>query len=433
MKNIYGTYTNAFIGTNNIEEQALEQAYAMINHKNMVNAKVAFMPDVHYATNCNVGSVIKLPIENGVNPDWVSADIYCGVMMYTVEVENLDLVELDNQIHKVIKHGTSTFESFKQAIGNKEENEVLKHLIQDIRDTYLVDKKGNPTNAFYRGLKSLNSLGGGNHFIEILKDGQNENLTYITVHTGSRYLGAMVHKYYSNEMQTQFKYEYKEKVNSIVEYYKNRGEAHLIQDKLYEFKSQFKKTEDFIINPTLLMKYIKDVEICGRFAKLNRTLILDKIVSILNGKVLDKVDVEHNYLETIYENGVLTHTITRKGATNAEKGKKLLIPLNMRDGMLVGIGKGNETFLKSAPHGAGRKLSRTEARNRITLKEMKEDMKGIYTTSLDESTIDESSFAYKDANEIIENVKETVEIIQHLKPIYNFKSHTVDENEGTDD
>lgn len=389
------------IFTNNIEYSAKEQIDLLLEQEAFKECKVRIMPDVHAGAGCVIGFTGNLG--DKVIPNIVGVDIGCG--MLCVELGNIDinLEKLDKIIRQYIPSGMNVHEqkmkdyNFTQLYCYKE----LKN-----KDGWLE--------------KSLGSLGGGNHFIEIDKD--DENNKYLVIHTGSRNLGKQVAEIYQNKAieYCSYKKEMQEEKNKIIKKYKEQGREKEIQQALieihkkYEGKTKLPKDLCYLEGKER-ENYLHDMKLCQEFAVLNRSYIAYKICKELN-------ILCDNYFHTIHNYINFEDNIVRKGSISARKGEKVIIPMNMRDGCIIGIGKGNEDWNYSAPHGAGRIMSRNIARQTLKMEDYKNSMNGIYTTSINEETIDEAPMVYKPMEEIIEHIKDTVEVIKIIKPIYNFKA-----------
>lgn len=358
---------NLKIFTDNIEGTALNQVYTLLKQPPFKDCKVRIMPDVHAGAGCVIGFTGDLG--DKVIPNIVGVDIGCGMLTCNLGQIDLDLNRLDDIIHKVVPSGFN--------IHNKERD------FPKIRQLRCIDELKNLSRIYC----SIGTLGGGNHFIEV--DVDKDSNKYLIVHSGSRNLGKQVADIYQKK---------------AIELHTGEG----IPKDLCYLTGQYR--ED----------YLHDMEICQQFASFNRYEITNSIVTSLFG-----TDIAYLHLpmfETIHNYISFEDNIVRKGAISAKKDEKLLIPMNMRDGCILGIGKGNEDWNYSAPHGAGRLMSRSKAKEAISLDDFEESMKGIHSTSVNRSTIDESPFAYKPSEEIIEKIGDTVEIIDILKPIYNFKA-----------
>lgn len=404
---------NLKIFTNNIEQEAIDQINTLMEQPAFSNCKVRIMPDVHAGAGCVIGFTADLG--DKVIPNIVGVDIGCG--MLTAELGRIDksdnsIVEyatdinyekLDNVIHTCIPSGRNV-------------HEETNYVFSELKNLRCYSKLKNVDWLEH----SMGTLGGGNHFIEI--DDNFEGRKYLVIHTGSRNLGKQVADYYQNlaveSMIGKDKLAYEQ--NKLIAEYKGQGRTSEIQYAIKELRNTWRnKTNDipkelFYLTGKCRDDYIYDMKICQRFAKQNRLMIALKIMLRMGWCAIDIFETVHNYIDD--------SNMIRKGAISAKKGEKVLIPINMRDGCIIGAGKGNEDWNCSAPHGAGRIMSRNKARESISMEAFKESMKGIYTTSVCESTIDESPMAYKPIDEIIENIKDTVDISEIIKPVYNFKA-----------
>jgi RNA-splicing ligase RtcB len=267
-----------------------------------------------------------------------------------------------------------------------------------------------------RAVLSLGTLGGGNHFIEADQD-EDGNL-YLVVHSGSRHLGLEVAKYYQEQAYKELNGNTKKDEKALIAAYRAEGREKEIEKALKALKKQVKTAVPpnlAYCSGALMEDYIHDMKIVQQFAMLNRKAMIDEIIRGMKLKVEEQFSTIHNYIDT--EAGIL-----RKGAVSARKGEMLLIPINMRDGSLICVGKGNEEWNFSAPHGAGRLMSRTQAKKTWTVSEFKKQMKGIYTTSVNGSTLDECPMAYKGMEDIVKNIGDTAEIVKVIRPVYNFKA-----------
>ena len=391
------------IFTKNIEPEALNQIYTLVKQPVFSQCKIRIMPDVHAGKGCVIGFTADLGDKVILNT--IGVDIGCGMKVIKLGDIDIDFEKLDKIIHKYIPSGR-----------NAHEGKITK--FDKLQDLYcyreLKDSK--------RIEKSIGTLGGGNHFIEIDKD--NFGNKYLIIHTGSRNLGKQVAEYYQNlaiEIM-QGKDELYKMQEQLIKDYKQQGRKKEIQSAIKELHRKFNPNplkipkELCYLTDEYREKYLHDMKICQEYAILNRKVISDIILEKMNWKSLDEFESIHNYLD-------FKTNIIRKGSISAQKDELLIIPINMRDGCIIGKGKGNEDWNYSAPHGAGRLMSRSKAKEIINLSEFEESMKGIYTTSVNQSTIDESPMVYKSMNEIIENIKDTVDILKIIKPIYNFKAN----------
>ncbi len=392
------------IFTENIDNKALEQIDLLLEQEPFKNCKIRIMPDVHAGAGCVIGFTGNLG--DKVIPNIVGVDIGCGMLTLDLGDVNLDLQLLDKIIKQFIPSG------FKVHNDRKIKFDKLKQL-----KCY---RSLNDTKRFER---SIGTLGGGNHFIEVCVDENNNK--YLIIHTGSRNLGKQVADYYQNLADKLCNYNYEEymtKSNELIKIYKSADRKKELKNKLNTLKQNYNKNLNNIPKDLAYLTgkykedYLHDMKICQEFASLNREQIASTILNKLNIDHINKFETIHNYI-------CFNDNIVRKGAISAKKDEIVLIPLNMRDGCIIAKGKGNEDWNQSAPHGAGRIMSRNEARRQVDLNEFKKSMHGIYTTSVNKKTIDEAPFVYKPMEEIINNIGDTVNIIKIIKPIYNFKAN----------
>lgn len=392
---------NLKIFTSNIEDNAKEQIDLLLEQEAFKDCKIRIMPDVHAGAGCVIGFTGNLG--NKVIPNIVGVDIGCGMLCANLGNIDLNLEKLDNIIKEYIPSGMN----------------VHKEKVADFNFTQLYCYKELRNKDGWLE-KSLGSLGGGNHFIEI--DVDDENNKYLVIHTGSRNLGKQVCEIYQNKAIEYCSYEkeMQEEKNKIIKEYKERGKSSEIQKTLQAIKEKYQGKTKLPKDLCYLEgkdreNYLHDMRLCQQFAILNRSYIAYKICKELGILCNDYFQCIHNYIN-------FEDNIVRKGSISARKGERVIIPMNMRDGCIIAIGKGNEDWNYSAPHGAGRIMSRMQAKKRINLDEFKESMNGIYTTSVCDSTIDEAPFVYKSMQEIIDCIGDTVEIVKIIKPIYNFKA-----------
>ena len=395
--------SNVKIFTDNVEQEAINQIATLVKQPAFENSKIRIMPDVHAGTGCVIGFTANLG--NKVIPNIVGVDIGCGMLCCVLGKIDIDLSLLDYTIRKTIPSGRNVNETYKPTL-------ILEPLTKPVRDA-LNDKE--------RILCSIGTLGGGNHFIEIDED--SDGVKYLIIHTGSRNLGTQVAKYYQNLAISNLtgRNRNNEAQKNLIARLKREGKSRSIEAMIKQFKEDSERFNPAIPKELCYLEgedaqhYLHDMYICQRFARRNRKEIAQRITNFLRITTLFSFGTVHNYIDPI-------SGIVRKGAVSAKLDEKLLIPMNMRDGCLICTGKGNADWNYSAPHGAGRAMSRTEAREHLDLKEYKEQMNGIFTTSVSEKTIDEAPMAYKPMQEILENIKDTVTVNKVIRPIYNFKA-----------
>ncbi|MDD3839853.1 MAG: RtcB family protein [Clostridia bacterium] len=368
MFEIRGKYNNAKIFTDKLDQGAIYQIKELCDQEFVKGSIIRIMPDAHAGIGCTIGTTMT--IEDKIVPNLVGVDIGCGIETIKLKQKEIDLEKLDQVIHSFIPAGFSV---------RKKEHEYVKHM--DF-DSLLCKKHVD----IKRARKSIGTLGGGNHFIEINKD-KNENL-YLVVHSGSRHLGKQVAEYYQ-------RLAYNELSRSFGKDKKIKKQLAYVQDDSFD-------------------RYLNDMKLVQRYAVYNRKAIVEEIINRMDLDVQHRFTTIHNYID-------LDNMILRKGAISAQKDELILIPINMRDGSLICKGKGNKDWNYSAPHGAGRLMSRREAKRQFSLKQFRKTMEGIYSTTINKSTIDECALAYKPMDEIINNIEDTAEILDIIKPVYNFK------------
>lgn len=379
---IKGDFNEAEVFTENIDKETISQIKQLLDQEFVKNSNIRVMPDCHKGAGCVIGTTMT--IKDKIVPNLVGVDIGCGVLCVELGDIDLNLDKIDDFIKNNIPHGFN--------INNKAVVDYIDEILK-IRCINNIKKKPEEFN------RALGSLGGGNHFIEIDKNDFNNK--YLVIHSGSRNLGLQVAKHYQDVGYNNLNYnnsEYEEKSKEIIE-------SKIPKDLCY-------------VQGQDLDDYLHDMDIVQRYASKNRELMAEKIVEFigLDYESLNKFESIHNYIE-------VDKYMLRKGAISAYEGEDVLIPINMRDGVIIGKGKGNPNWNYSAPHGAGRILSRAEAKNKIHMNDYKASMKDIFTTCVNVSTLDEAPQAYKPIEEIINNITDTVDIKKIIKPIYNFKSN----------
>lgn len=374
-----------------LEDAALNQIKELGEFEPYQNSKIRIMPDCHAGVGCTIGTTME--IKDKITPNLVGVDIGCGMLTVKLKETKIDLQRLDAVINEFIPNG---FNIHSVPKANFEFDKLLAKNLN-----------------INRAKLSIGSLGGGNHFIEVGKNSKGE--LFLIIHSGSRNIGGQVAKHYQDIA-----------VKNLTDNLKERGE--IInrlkeEDKRNEISEELKRLKRPIINKDLAYltgadfnNYMHDMELMQKFATLNRRTMANIILEKAELTEIEAFETIHNYID-------FKRMILRKGAVSAEKGEILLIPINMRDGSIIAKGKGNEDWNYSAPHGAGRLMGRNEAHKNLNFDEFKEQMKDVYSTSVLIETLDEAPNAYKSMNEIMEAIGETVEIIDIIKPIYNFKAH----------
>lgn len=410
MKTLQGKNGEVKIFTDLVEDMAIEQVQSMADHEVSENAVIRIMPDVHAGKGSTVGTTIKLSEDFNqwkVSPNIVGVDVGCGILMYKLNDKDINLERLDAVVHRSIPAGFNVHEK-------GQDTKFTMNAIKGL--TFPVNGK---TSA--RIHQSLGTLGGGNHFIELGVDEDGNH--WLSVHSGSRNLGVQVANFHQN-VAIQRLHEKTVDLKGVIAKLKAEGRHAEIQATVEKIKSETPditkemETLAFLVGDDL-KNYLNDMTIAQEYAHQSRTTMLDIIVREMGFTVVDSFDSVHNFIE----HNDLKDGVIRKGATSAKLGERLVIPLNMRDGSLIAMGKGNVDWNLSAPHGAGRMMSRSQARRELSMDDFKAQMSDVYTSSVMESTIDEAPEAYKPAQSIVENIKDTVDIIHLVKPIYNFKAH----------
>ena len=398
MKEIKGKVNTALCYAKVIEDAAVEQIQRMCDYPFTEGSRIRIMPDVHAGKGCTIGTTMT--VRDKAVPNVVGVDIGCG--MYTVNLgkAEINMEQMDAAAH-FIPSGTEVWE------GRKERFNLLDlRCYRELKDVNRLER-------------SLGTLGGGNHFIEI--DQSADGTKYLIIHSGSRNLGKQVAEHYQRLAVdlNRGKEEYFRKKDALIAEYKAAGRRSEIQAALKKLKWEKRETtipEDLcFVYGQYLEDYLHDVEICQRFARRSREFMAEVILGRLGLKAEDAFHTVHNYIDT-------DEMILRKGAIAAHEGERVLIPINMRDGSVLAVGRGNPEWNFSAPHGAGRIMSRTDAKERLDMDEYRREMAGIYTTSVSKETLDEAPMAYKSLSDIIDVIRESVDVIEVLKPIYNFKA-----------
>ena len=395
---IQGSHNAAICYTDELEQTAAEQIKTVCDQSFFANSKIRIMPDVHAGLGCTIGTTMT--ITDKVVPGMVGVDIGCGMETVKLCEKEIDLDRLDAIIRAEIPFG-------------REVRDTHHPLNDEIDLTTLTCA---PYVGLPRARRSIGTLGGGNHFIEVDRD--EDGALYLVVHSGSRHLGNEVAKFYQDEGRRSMWGGSHYQRMALMEQMKAEGRFQEIQKTMDKLKKEHPldiPKELAYVEGRLFDDYIHDMKSIQHFAALNRKAMVDVIVQGLGLTVEEQFTTIHNYIDT-------EHMILRKGAVSAQKGEMLLIPINMRDGSLICVGKGNEDWNCSAPHGAGRRMSRKQAFKDLSLEEFKQQMEGIYTTCVLPETIDEAPMAYKTMEEITQNITPTAEILRRIKPVYNFKA-----------
>lgn len=395
---VTGKYNSAKVFTDVVEESALRQVRTLCDQPFTQGAQIRIMPDVHAGMGCTIGTTMT--ISDTVVPNLVGVDIGCGMEVLKVRNKFIEVQKLDKLIHSAIPAG---FHIRGKAHPFAEEIDL-----SELHCAAKID--------IGRAYRSMGTLGGGNHFIEADKD--EHGRIYLVIHSGSRHLGVEVANYYQNLAWQSLTGVPKDEIQKLIAQYK-------AERREQEIQSAIEALNDGVgtdiprplayVSGSLFTSYIHDMKIVQRFALLNRKAMMDELIRGMKLKIEEQFTTIHNYIDT-------DNMILRKGAVSAQAGERLIIPINMRDGCLICTGKGNPDWNYSAPHGAGRLMSRKQAKESFTVSAYRKEMQGIYSTSINSETLDECPMAYKRMEDIVDNISPTVSISEVIKPIYSFKA-----------
>jgi RNA-splicing ligase RtcB len=383
-----------------LEETAAAQIRAVCDQEAFAECKLRIMPDVHAGMGCTIGTTMT--IRDKIVPGMVGVDIGCGMETVEIDEKEIDFKRLNNTVRRYIPHGRDIRKSH--------------HELNDEID--LTQLRCMAHVSVNRARRSLGTLGGGNHFIEV--DRADDGTLFLVVHSGSRHIGKEVAEYYQDEAVRQLSGNAKAQIDEVIASLKAQHREQEIESTVAAMKTdgarELPVPKDLAyVEGSLFDDYIHDMKIIQRFASLNRKAMVDIIITRLGLTGKSEFTTIHNYIDT-------DEMILRKGAVSAKSGEKLLIPINMRDGSLICVGKGNEDWNRSAPHGAGRAMSRGAAFKKLTLEDYEAQMAGIFTTCVARNTLDEAPMAYKTMDTIVRNIEPTAEIAMMVKPVYNFKA-----------
>ena len=398
MVTIQGLYNTAVCYTPELEDLAAKQIKAVCDQAEFAGCKIRIMPDVHAGKGCTIGTTMT--IRDKIVPGMVGVDIGCGMETVELAESEIDFAKLDALIRKEIPYG-------------REVRDTLHALNTEIDLTQL--RCADQVNL-NRAMRSIGTLGGGNHFIEV--DRSEDGRLFLIVHSGSRHLGTEVAEYYQNEGRRALWGGANYQIQEVIAQLKAEGRFKEIQKTISALRTEHELSipKDLAyVEGKLFEDYIHDMKITQQFAMLNRKAMVDVIMTGMGFTAVEAFTTIHNYIDT-------DAMILRKGSVSARAGEKLLIPINMRDGSLICVGKGNQDWNCSAPHGAGRLMSRRAAFNVLSMEEFKREMEGIYTTCVLPDTLDESPMAYKSMDEIVDQIGPTAEIVERIRPVYNFKA-----------
>ena len=397
MIELKGKFAEAKVFTDVVDNESISQVINLLNQPYVEGSKVRMMPDIHAGAGCTIGTTMT--IKDKICPNLVGVDIGCGMETIRIKETHIEPQKLDKVIRANIPSGF-------------EIRSVPHRYAKDIDLSDLHCAKRVNTNRAYN---SIGTLGGGNHFIEANKD-ETGNI-YIVVHSGSRHLGLEIANFYQESAYKSLTSYSKEEIDAVITQLKESGRQKEIQNILKEMKAKKSPVPKPLayVEGDMFERYLHDMKIAQKFASLNRQAMMDIIVKEMGLHVVEQFTTIHNYID-------VDNMILRKGSVSAKDGERLIIPINMRDGSLICTGKGNSDWNYSAPHGAGRLMSRSAAKETFTVSEFKKQMEGIFTTSVNRSTLDECPMAYKSIEGIVGNIEPTVSIDAILKPIYNFKA-----------
>lgn len=392
MIEVKGRYNTAKVFTDQVGDETIAQILELCNQEFTTGSTIRIMPDTHKGAGCTIGTTMT--IRDKIVPNLVGVDIGCGVEVAELAATHLDFTKLDRIIRQHIPAGP--------AVRTSEHPYVSQVEIDDLCCRKQIN--------INRARLSIGTLGGGNHYIEVDRDDQGR--LYLAVHSGSRHMGKQIAEYYQKLGHRRLT---RDRQQDLVDRLKADRRDHEIHSELQRFKAHAVPKDLAYVEGQDHEDYLHDMVIAQTYATINRQAIVEEITQRMGLHVVSRFTTIHNYIDT-------ESMILRKGAISAQAGERLIIPINMRDGALICIGKGNPDWNYSAPHGAGRLLSRSEAKRRISIEDYRRSMEGIYTTSVDESTLDEAAMAYKPMEQIISNIGDTVEITAIVRPVYNFKA-----------
>lgn len=396
MFELQGKYAAAKVFADTADDKAISQVIELLNQPYAENSRIRMMPDIHAGAGCTIGTTMT--IHDKVCPNLVGVDIGCGMETTRLCETHVDFEKLDKLIREYIPSGFSVRKEPHSYAGRVDLSMLCCASHVDIDRAY----------------NSIGTLGGGNHFIEIDRD-EIGNL-YLVIHSGSRHLGVEIATYYQKAAFKALKYS-QEEMQAAIARLKSEGRQRDIQMTLQAMKSARPRIPEQLayVEGELMERYLHDMQIAQTFAMLNRQAMTDVIIQSMRLYESAQFTTIHNYID-------LDNMILRKGSVSAQGGETLLIPINMRDGSLLCVGKGNEDWNFSAPHGAGRLMSRAAAKENFTVEEFQRTMDGVYTTSVSAGTLDECPMAYKSMEEIVDNIGPTADVVSVLKPVYNFKA-----------
>lgn len=396
MIEVQGKYNSAKIFTDNVEKTALGQIIELCNQEFVKDSQIRIMPDTHAGAGCTIGTTMT--IQDKIVPNLVGVDIGCGMEVAIIDKnkDEINFDQLDETIRKHVPYGFGVRSRSQRHPLSKKVN------FRDVRAPFNLN----------RAKDSIGTLGGGNHFIEV---NELEDKVAIVIHSGSRNLGKQIAEHYQNRAYDELMNINNEK-SEIIAKLKAEGREREIHEALRGIKKPNIKKDLAYLEGQGFEDYMNDMKIAQQYALLNRKAMMDEIVTRMGWAISDSFTTIHNYID-------MENMILRKGAISAQAGERVIIPINMRDGSIIATGKGNPDWNFSGPHGAGRILSRSKAKEMLDIEDFKATMSNVWTTSVSESTLDESPMAYKPINEIVDNIGDSVEINHIIKPLYNFKAN----------
>lgn len=396
---IKGKYNQAIVMIDELEKECIEQIQSICDLEYMKDAKIRIMPDSHTGKGICIGFTAF--VKDKICPNFCGVDIDCSVSIYKLDVKEINCEKLDEVIRKYVPSGLSVRSKISELVSQNLKDKIYK-VCEDIGDI----------KSYQRHLLSIGSLGSGNHYLAIECDSQGNN--WLCVHCGSRNFGKKICEYHQNKAIQYCKNKVDEARKFDLSQIPAQDRQQWIKDHKIEY---IPESLSYIENEDLDL-YVEHMKVAEEFAIVNHQVIVHEICSHMGWNVVDSIFTHHNYIEFLGNREM----IIRKGAISAKKGERVIIPLNMKDGSIVGVGKGNDEWNQSAPHGAGRVLSRGKAKSVLSVEEFQDKMKDVWSSCVSESTLDESPMAYKDMNVIIDAIGETVDIVDRIIPIYNFKA-----------
>ncbi len=397
MIELTGKYAQAKIFTDVVDRDSIAQVMGLLNQPYAADAHVRMMPDIHAGAGCTIGTTML--IRDKICPNLVGVDIGCGMETVQLREKHIELQKLDVVIRENIPAGFAV-----RAKPHRYNDDIDLSQLHCFKQ---VDER--------RAVLSIGTLGGGNHFIEVDRD--EEGNLYLVIHSGSRHLGVEVARAYQNLAIAQCCQTPREELERLTQSMKTQGRQEEIEELRRVFKSDHPHVPRELawVEGHAMEMYLHDMAIAQRFAALNRQAMVDTILKTMKLHPTHRFTTIHNYID-------LKHRILRKGAVSAQAGEQLIIPINMRDGSLICTGRGEADWNFSAPHGAGRLMSRSAAKERFTVSAFKKEMAGIFTTSVGQGTLDECPMAYKGMEDIVDNIAPTAKIERIIRPVYNFKA-----------